>query len=119
MGRLLSRVPNENPDRLQRVLNAKYRTIGVRSQMWLQRDATRFVNRGCVGQLTIKMAILGTDGNLLHDCIRSRREKKMCCFANTRETNSWLLELLSRLGMQWWGWGLRGSKMAMARIWID
>ena len=29
MGKLVSQVPNEDPERLSRVLDAKYRTIGV------------------------------------------------------------------------------------------
>ncbi len=30
MGRLVAQVPNEDPDRLRRILDAKYRSIGVR-----------------------------------------------------------------------------------------
>ncbi len=32
MGRLVAQVPNEDPERLKRVLDAKWRTIGVGTQ---------------------------------------------------------------------------------------
>lgn len=30
MGKIVSQIPNEDPERLKRVLDAKWRTIGVR-----------------------------------------------------------------------------------------
>ena len=36
MGRLTSQIPNEDPDRLSRVMDAKYRMIGVRSSIAIQ-----------------------------------------------------------------------------------